>query len=284
MLKRVLRIATKVRDRLHRKVIQTIAKLMPSCRFGSIRNELYRVEALPRHQQFETHLDGKIIRGVDSDAYVAMHREIFGTNIYQFRASFPAPYILDCGANIGLSAIYFKKLYPAARVVAFEPDPDIFKVLDGNVRAFGLKDVTLVAKGVWSTNTVLRFVADPVYGLGGHIVPDGGSNQAFEVPVVRLRDYLGEPVDLLKLDVEGAECEILDDCSDMLRNVKNIFIEYHSFVGRSQCLGRLLATLSDAGFRVHMHCAGAHSARPFVRLDALNGMDMQLNIYGVRLG
>lgn len=282
MLEMFLRVIEKVRNRLHRKAIHGLAKLTPSLRFKSIRNELYRVEALPRSKQFDTRLDGKIIRGVDSDAYVAMHREIFGSSIYQFQASSNAPYILDCGANIGLSVIYFKSLYPAARVVAFEPDPDVFEVLDGNVRAFDLKDVVLLSKGVWTSNSVLQFIADPVYGLGGYIAPDGGDSRAVEVPVVRLRDYLGKSIDMLKLDVEGAECEVVSDCADMLKNVKNIFIEYHSVVGRPQCLGQLLSSLSDAGFRVHIHPAGAHSHKPFVCLDALNGMDMQLNLFGVR--
>lgn len=283
MLEMFLRVFEKVRIQLHRKAIHGLAKLMPSRRFKSIRNELYRVEVLPRHKQFDTCLDGKIIRGVDTDAYVAMHREIFGSNIYQFQASSNAPYILDCGANIGLSVIYFKNLYPAARIVAFEPDPDVFAVLDGNVRAFDLRDVALVSKGVWASNGVLQFVADPVHGLGGHIMPDGGDSRSFEVQVVRLRDFLDEPIDLLKLDVEGAECEVVSDCADRLKNVKNIFIEYHSVVGRPQCLGQLLSSLSDAGFRIHIHTAGAHSHKPFVCLDALpNGMDMQLNLFGVR--
>lgn len=283
MLEIFLKVVGKVLNRLHRKAIRGLTKLRPSRRYKSIRNELYRVEALPRSKQFDTFLDGKIIRGVDTDAYVAMHREIFGSNIYQFQASSNTPYIIDCGANIGLSVIYFKSLYPAARVVAFEPDPDVFEVLDGNVRAFDLKDVVLLSKGAWTSNSIVQFIADPVYGLGGHIIPNRASSRAIEVPVVRLRDFLGESIDLLKLDIEGVECEVVSDCADMLRNVNNIFIEYHSVVDRPQSLGQLLSILSDAGFRIHIHSVGAHSHKPFVRFETLpNGMDMQLNIFGVR--
>lgn len=283
MLETIRRLGAKARNRLHRMVIRGFARLFPSYRFKSIKNELFRVETVPRQTEFDTYFDGRLIRAVDSKAYVALQEEIFGSETYRFEMNSAAPFILDCGANIGLSVVYFKKLYPAAKIVAFEPDPKIFDVLQSNIQAFDLRDVTLVPKGVWASDGKLRFVDDPVLGLGGHIVTDNTNSQGFEIPVVRLRDYLGERIDFLKLDIEGAECEVLEDCADRLSNVGNIFCEYHSFVDRPQCLGRLLSILADAGFRVHLHCGGAHSHTPFVRFEAIpNGMDMQMNIFGVR--
>jgi FkbM family methyltransferase len=283
MLETILRLGAKILSRLHRITIRCFAKLFSSYRFKSIKNELFRVEIVPRQTEFDTYFDGQLIRAVDSEAYVALYEEIFSSEIYRFEMNSAEPSILDCGANIGMSVLYFKKLYPAAKIVAFEPDPKIFDVLQNNIQAFDIRDVTLVPKGVWASNGRLRFVDDPVLGLGGHIVQDDANSQGFEISVIRLRDYLGERVDFLKLDIEGAECEVLEDCADQLSNIGKIFIEYHSFVDRPQCLGRLLSILADAGFRVHLHCAGAYSHTPFVRFDAMpNGMDMQLNIFGVR--
>jgi len=277
------RAAGKIARKLHEAVIHVFSRVFPKHRFKSIENELIRVEALPRYREFDTCLDGKVISGVDSVCYAAMHREIQGQEIYRFRASTASPYILDCGANIGLSVIYFKKLYPAARIFAFEPDPQIFGILEGNVRKFGFSDVTLIPKGVWNSETELRFVTDMELGVGGHIASGNNDDGTLRVPVTRLRDYIVDQVDFLKVDIEGAECEVINDCADVLHKVDNIFVEYHSFANRRQCLAHLLTILSNAGFRVHLHAIGARSHQPFVRLNSLsNGMDMQLNIFGVR--
>ena len=300
MLGAFKRLAAKARDKLHREAIQGVSKAFPSYRFKSMRNELYRVGSLPRHRAFDTrlllppiglaspvaearNLEGRIVRAIDPGSYLGMYREIFEDEIYRFRTLSNSPYIVDCGANIGLSVIYFKSLYPAARIIAFEPDPHVCELLESNMREFGLADVTLIRKGVWNSEGILSFVADPEEGWGGHIAQESTSSKVNAVNVTRLRSYLVGHVDLLKLDIEGAECEVIADCADLLRNVNHVFIEFHSFVRRAQCLGQLLSVLTEAGFRVHLHCCGARSRNPFIALESLpNGMDMQLNIFGVR--
>src|ERR1700741_4710485 len=67
-----------------------------------------------------------------------------------------------------------------------------------------------------------------------------------------MRDWLNEPIDLLKLDIEGAEFDVLKDCDDRLSIVKCLFVEYHSFASQRQRLPELFAMLRDAGFRVHV--------------------------------
>jgi hypothetical protein len=102
-----------------------------------------------------------------------------------------------------------------------------------------------------------------------------------KVQAVRLRPHLaGKPVDLLKIDIEGAETLVLKDCADLLSNVERLFVEYHSFGDRPQTLHEVLAILSDAGFRVYVSSAG--SAQPFVRRESYLGMDMQLNIFAMK--
>jgi hypothetical protein len=102
------------------------------------------------------------------------------------------------------------------------------------------------------------------------------------VKAVRLRSYLaGETVDLLKIDIEGAETVVLKDCADLLSNVERLFVEYHSFEDRPQTLQELLAVLSGAGFRVHAETIGVTS-QPFVKRQTYLGMDMQMNIFADR--
>ncbi|SHL96074.1 FkbM family methyltransferase [Chitinophaga sp. CF418] len=62
---------------------------------------------------------------------------------YRFKADTDAPYIIDCGANIGLSILYFKWLYPKAKVLAFEPDGDNLVILQKNVESYGMNDINV---------------------------------------------------------------------------------------------------------------------------------------------
>ena len=101
------------------------------------------------------------------------------------------------------------------------------------------------------------------------------------MPTSRLRDYLGEPIDLLKLDIEGAEVDVLLDCRDRLTNVARVFVEYHSFAESEQRLDILLALLKTSGFRVYIQTEVC-PPRPFVKRTPYMGMDLQLNIFAVR--
>ncbi|NJM78804.1 MAG: FkbM family methyltransferase [Flavobacterium sp.] len=72
--------------------------------------------------------------------------------------------MLDIGANIGLSILFFKELYPKAELIAFEADPKIFGYLENNVHGNGYEDVTLINKAVWYENTTLNFAPDGADG------------------------------------------------------------------------------------------------------------------------
>jgi hypothetical protein len=93
---------------------------------------------------------------------------------------------------------------------------------------------------------------------------------------------LNRDIDFLKIDIEGAEFEVLNDSIDMLHNVKNIFIEFHSFVGQEQKLPEILNVLKIAGFRLHISAPGLVSTSPLFELQQYAGMDNQINIYGFR--
>src|SRR5262249_38196151 len=93
--------------------------------------------------------------------------EIFLEEVYKFESSNPKPLILDCGANIGLSVIYFKMLFPGSRIIAYEPDLEIFRTLKKNLSQFDYPDVDLINKAVWTCETELDFYAEGT--LGGRI-------------------------------------------------------------------------------------------------------------------
>src|SRR2546423_3692928 len=92
--------------------------------------QLGKLKFAPRRLRKNSVLRGKRIQLTDPYWYLFSHHELLVNEIYKFDAERPDPLIIDCGANIGLSVIYFKYLYPRATIVAFEPDQKIFRVLE----------------------------------------------------------------------------------------------------------------------------------------------------------
>ncbi len=243
--------------------------------------ERRRIERMPRHRPGETSLFGTPVSFVDSASFLSMHREIFGRRLYDFATTSATPYVIDAGANIGLGCIFLKRRFPQARIDAFEPDPEVFETLRRNADAFELQGVTLHKNGVWDSECTISFQRD---GADGGRIPQSDTHQeTLCIETTRLKVFLEKaPVEFLKLDIEGAETRVLLDCRNALFNVKNLFVEYHSFDGCDQTLDEVLGCLRHAGFRYHIHLTGVASPFPFRKRVVDNGMDMQLNIFAYR--
>ncbi len=235
---------------------------------------------LYRYTKGTTTLFEKPFEYADFASFKFIHEEIFKKEIYKFYTINPKPYIIDAGANIGLSIIYFKMMYPDAEITAFEPDDTIFNVLQKNISSFNLKDVKLIKKGLWNEETILNFFSEGADG--GRIAITEDKNKLIKIETVRLREFINRPVDFLKIDIEGAETNVLTDCIDLLPNVERIFVEYHSFVNEPQHLHTLLSSLSTSGFRYYIQHIGVYSNKPFVKLENYLRMDLQLNIYAFK--
>lgn len=242
--------------------------------------ELARLRSLQRHQPGVSMLLRKPVRFVDSASLLAQFDDIWRRKIYLLKDESPK-LILDCGANIGMSALFFSSYYPNTRIVSFEPDPTIYKVLVENCLTWNAANVELVNAAVWTHEEGMLFHSEGADsgGLCGLTYDEG--RPVISVPTVRLKNYLESPVDLLKIDIEGAELAVLHDISESLYNVRAIFLEYHSFVGKPQDLDVVLAILKNGGFRVHMD-AGLVSSNPFVEISTYNGMDQFINVFAVR--
>ena len=220
------------------------------------------------------------IKFSDSASFLFMYNEIFEKQIYNFKTNSDKPFIIDCGANIGLSIIYFKQLYPAATILGFEPDPGAFEILTYNIKQLGFFDVEVMEKGLWDKETRLSFFAEGADG--GRIALESDKENLKHIYTVRLKDYLNKHVDFLKIDIEGAETTVLYDCADSLRNVDRIFIEYHSFLDQKQELHKLLKVLLETGFRYNIQHIGSFSPSPYLKINSYLKMDNQLNIFAYR--
>lgn len=183
--------------------------------------------------------------------------ELFANAEYAFRAETPTPRIVDCGANIGLSVLFFKRLHPGARIVAFEPEPTTFARLERTVAENGLQGVVLHHAAVAEAAGTVTLYADPADpgGITSSTDPAWGGPVAREVPAVRLSEVLREPVDFLKLDVEGAEYGVVRDlaASGALALVREAVIEYHDVASEPDGPARLAEILRTAGMEVTTH-------------------------------
>jgi FkbM family methyltransferase len=160
--------------------------------------------------------------------------------------------IIDCGANIGIASLYFLHQYPDCRILAFEPEPAAYRLLERNLRPYPNVETFEVALG--KQESTLEFFEDSI-NKASHCASGfrdrPANSSSITVDCVRLSRFLPRHVDLLKVDVEGMEWEILDDLESTgsLDKVDRIAIEYHHHLPADQDrLGVFLGRLEVAGF------------------------------------
>lgn len=196
----------------------------------------------------------------DRPSFKHLYREIFVRQYYYYRANTDSPVVFDCGANVGMATLYFKWLYPNARIQAFEPDPRTFAVLNRNVSQNRLASVVTHNCALWDENGEIEFFIDNA--TPGSLLMSTENSRlrgtSIHVPGRKLSDFIEGPVDLLKLDVEGAEHRILRDLlsSEKIQYIRHMVIEYHHHMGeqRSQLAG-FLDNLEHAGFEYQIHAS-----------------------------
>jgi FkbM family methyltransferase len=186
------------------------------------------------------------------DAVAFLYKEIFISLEYFFETRNDRPYIIDCGSNIGMSILFFKTIYPKAVVVGFEPASDSFKLLKRNVETNKLADVTVHQAALGQTEGKVKFfLEDKPGGFVASTDVRRASDREETVEQVCLSEFIDREVDFLKLDVEGAEKEVLDDLasSRCLRRIKEMVIEYHHHLEEGEDrFSEFLAHLEQNGF------------------------------------
>jgi hypothetical protein len=208
----------------------------------------------------------------------AIH-EIFLDNIYAIDLG-PYPYIIDCGANIGLSVLYFKKHHPNATILAYEPDNINFNLLQKNINSFEMKNVSLFKEAVWIKDGSIDFISDS--SMSSKINEPENSNSLTKVTCCRLKSSLDRPIDLLKIDIEGAEYQVLKDISENLHWVSNMFLEYHGSFEQNIELCEIFEIIQKAGMKFYIKEATPVFKTPFKRIESKPPYDVQLNIFCFR--
>ena len=208
---------------------------------------------------------------------IKTYEELFLDEIYRFQTNNEKPVIVDCGANIGLSSLYFKSIYPNAILHAFEPDAALFDLLEKNAQVNGFTDTYLHQAAVWIENTNLSFSNKG--SEASHI--DLSNQSTHQVKAIRLADFLGQfdHIDFLKMDIEGAEFQVVADCLDGLKKVDHFFLEYHGKVNQTKQLHTLLQQVESIGFNIYIKMAADQLTSPFYEKQTGTPYDVQLNIF-----
>ena len=157
--------------------------------------------------------------------------------------------VIDAGANIGLSSVYFSKRLDAPQIIALEPETGNFKQALLNTN--GLQNVEILNGALWFKSGKVQ-IANPDEGALGFQVKEYNSNDG-AVTAYTFQEILHmkgwDTVDLLKIDIEGAEKELLDSTlhENWLMKVRILIIELHDRIrpGCSLSFFRAISRLTN---------------------------------------
>lgn len=164
---------------------------------------------------------------------------------------FPPPVsprvMVDAGAYIGDTSIYFLNQYPELKIYALEPNPESLDLAGQNLRPYGSR-VILIPAALSKQDGLQVQISGK--GTGANIQKEfGGEVESISMPSL-LRKIPEGKIGILKLDIEGAEDEVLSgNISDWLSKVEMIIVETHG----PEITQRVLSVLSKNGWRSEMY-------------------------------
>jgi FkbM family methyltransferase len=225
-------------------------QLFPSPEAAAWKRAWHQAELTPRFTPGTIQMLDYRLRYSDLLSLCVQWQDIFVKRCLDFQTASDAPRILDCGANVGLASLYFKRRYPRARITAFEADPALATFVADNLRDNGVADVDVVAAALWTSNGELTFRCEGSDSGMIATLPGAVDGTSVTVKSLRLRDLLdGDSIDLLKLDIEGAEDAVLADCEGALHRVRAMIMDLHEFDPSTRRAPCVLDRLARAGFQ-----------------------------------
>jgi FkbM family methyltransferase len=254
-----------------RSGLQTYARHFPINRGKERLVSLLGKRLAPREGRLQTRLLKSNIRFTcDLNQFIQRHLYFFGAYERQACAIWTeyarnATLIFDVGANLGVYSLLAANANPCARIHAFEPTPEIFRIfrqnpelnnfrnIEINPVAVGKSNGTAVlhqCSGVDGTNEGMNFISKPSEVAVG---------SEMAVPVISLKTYCEEhdieQIDLMKIDIEGGEYEALIGIESLIRRqaIKCIFLELCEWAANrsGHSTKDIKRFLADAGYRLY---------------------------------
>ena len=207
------------------------------------------------HWLLGTHSIALRLRGVPTLLWVRPH----DTDIAVLYAAFylrdcdentprPPKTIVDLGANVGFISVFLANKYPEARILALELDPGNAEMLRKNTQGYA---VEVVEGAIWSDHR--HFLIDrgdgKSYQLKVMEVPAGTPGSFVSLTIPDLLEKLPtREIDLLKMDIEGAELALFSEGYEAwIDRIGMLIVETHGDEARNA----VLAAMSQRGFQSH---------------------------------
>lgn len=170
---------------------------------------------------------------------------VFREEYGQFPADYSPSVVVDAGAYIGDTSAYFLSRFASCRVIALEPNPESARIASRNLAPYGDR-AKLHAKALWHCSGSIM--------LAGSETGAAISSQGEQIASISFDDLMSmeaiDRVDLLKMDIEGAEAVVLKSGVDgWLRKIGMLLLETHGV----EIEDSVLPLLRDAGFSLRRH-------------------------------
>jgi FkbM family methyltransferase len=210
------------------------------------------------------------------DVFFWLFYEIFIRKEYVFKTTKQNPTILDCGSNIGMAILFFKRNYPQAEIIGFEPDHASFQLLKKNIEINRFTNIVVHNVALSNKEGTIPFYSDGntkgklAMSITKQIEDHNIKNvKETKVKAVKLSTFIPKEkeIDFMKLDIEGAELLVLEDLdkSKRIKQIKEMLVEYHfSTKNPTNKITKILEILEKNNFK---YCFNAETQPPFPKMQ-----------------
>lgn len=182
----------------------------------------------------------------------AIFRQVFLEQQYKLDEilSIDAKRIIDAGANIGCASLYFSTIFPNAEIVAIEPEGENFQLLQKNTANY--KNVTCKNAALWDKNEMLS-ITNPESLSAGFMVEQTEENAIEGLTISQvLEEQNWNTIDIVKIDIEGAEKEVFLANTDWLKKAKVLIVELHDRY-KEGCTKAFFKSLEPYTYKAYFH-------------------------------
>lgn len=172
--------------------------------------------------------------------------QVFVEGDYDFPIDFEPTVIVDAGAHIGYASLYMLHRFPQVKIIAVEPEPSNAALYGKNLAT--RPNVTLHQAALWRDNTHLNIENPDADSWSFRVEESNDDSQG--VKAITVMDILADTghIDILKLDIEGAEKELFSGDSNWLDKVKMVILELHEKYAPG-CTELIHGVLTQHGFK-----------------------------------